>query len=417
MSKEKFTWKGFFQGFQTIFTRNGIIIIILYILNKYSNHMKNAFRSLVAVQSAGVSEAVLGTAVSLFLIVGLLCRAPSGSICDSLRKKLKYFLAGTFALRAVLWCGFIFMKNTPMLYLIFAFDGVLYSFMETAVPAILAISVDKRAMGSAYAVMMGVTNIVTASAKANGVAIYNNSGVGMAVLAAGVLTLIGAVLAIFLDGEKIANANNSFGKAAAEKKFSLKDGLCWKMLPLCIVANMSIVLFTGVDAYFPIYAEGLNFGDGWLAANTLGNTIYGVMNLACGFLCDVMNPAILVTFGLLGQMVAPFIWANATSGAMLNAGILIFFATRFYGTAVRVVGMKAISYAEQGSYQATFMGAFDLFSIVSATVIGFCVTQFGYSAVWGGLGVWQAIALIAYIVMEFTFLKKLRQEKEAPAVQ
>ena len=122
---------------------------------------------------------------------------------------------------------------------------------------------------------------------------------------------------------------------------------------------------------------------------------------------------LIVIIGLAGQVIAPALWASASTESLVNLGTLIFYISRVYGTAIRIVGMKAISNTEQGSFQATFMGAFNLFSIFSATLIGWAIDSFGYKPVWFGLAVWQVAALVGYIILEMTFLKKLREETAA----
>ncbi len=407
MAKNEFSFKGFLEGFKTIFSRNAILIIAIYILSKYSNYMKNGFRTFVIVQDAGISKTVLGTMLSFFLLVALLFEAPSGHLCDSVRKKLKYILAAASVMRLVCWLGFILLKNVGVAYVIFFIDGVLYAFMETSIPAILALSVDRKAMGSAYAVMMGLTKVFTASGKATGIGLYNAHGVATAALAAGAIACVGGVLALFLDSEKLANANGGNGWIV-KKKASILNGICWKMLPLCLIANMAIVTFTGADNYFPLYATELGYD--YLGAITLGNTIQGILDIFIGVLCDIFNPMIIVVIGLLGQVAAPFLWGSATTESLVNLGTLIFYTSRVYGTAIRIVGMKAISSSEQGAFQATFMGAFNLFSIFSATLIGWAIDSFGYRPVWFGLTVWQVVALVGYIVLEMTFLKKIREQ-------
>ena len=54
--KEKFSLKGYLGGLKTVFTRNGILIILINMINNYGNNMKNAFRSLIANQSLGYGQ-------------------------------------------------------------------------------------------------------------------------------------------------------------------------------------------------------------------------------------------------------------------------------------------------------------------------------------------------------------------------
>lgn len=279
----------------------------------------------------------------------------------------------------------------------------------TMLPALMAISIDRRAMGSGYALMMGICNIVSASARSVGISLFNEKGL---MTATGILT---ALVACMLDTKKVAGEpthgaapNAAPGKPA---KKGLLAGISVSMIPFCIVAAMPIVLFNAESNFSQMYFNELGFD--FLTPTTIGGTIYGVLSIAIGVLCDIMNPAILITIGLLGQVVAPIMWADSASPVIMSAGLIIYYSTRYYGTAFRVLGMKAVSRSEQGAMSATMLLFNDIFSVACTSIIGVVVTAIGYEKMFLALAVWCAISVVGFIILNNTFLKRLNEQRSA----
>lgn len=411
MEKQKFNWAEFAKALRSLWARNPILIIIIYSLNQYGNNMKNGFRTLVGVKDVGLTPSLIGFALSVFMITGLLARAPSGAIADTMRSRLKALLAAAFVLKGVCWLGFTVVHTAPEYYALFCADAVIWSFTGTILPALLAVSIDRRAMGSGLALMMGICNIVVASARSVGISLYNEHGILAATLVAGATGLATAVVAMLLDTSKLKDDGAPQKGPAPQKKKGLFAGLSVQMLPFALVAAMPIVLFNAESNFFQVYAESSGFE--YLSATTFGGTIYGILSIAVGFLCDIINPALLIVIALIGQAAAPLIWANATSSAMLGVGIVIYYSTRYFGTAFRVLGMKAVSRAEQGAMSATLLLCNDLFSVCCTSVLGVAITNVGYKSTFDGLFVWQILAVVLFVVLDKTFMKRMREARSA----
>ncbi len=413
MAKEKFSWKGYLAGLKSLLARNPILIIIIYSLNQYGNNMKNGFRTLVATKMLGLSPTVVGFALSVFLITGLVFRTPAGAITDTLRSKLKPIIVVSFVLKGLIWIGFNFITNTVGYYILFFLDGVIWSFTGTMLPALMAISIDRRAMGSGYALMMGICNIVSASARSVGISLFNEKGLMTATLVAAATGILTALVACCLDTKKVAGTPAPGAGAPKPKKKGILAGISVSMIPFCIVAAMPIVLFNAESNFSQMYFNELGFD--FLTPTTIGGTIYGVLSIAIGILCDIMNPAILITIGLLGQVVAPIMWADSASPALMSAGLIIYYSTRYYGTAFRVLGMKAVSRSEQGAMSATMLLFNDIFSVACTSIIGVVVTAIGYEKMFLSLAVWCGISTVGFVILNNTFLKKLNAQRAAEA--
>ena len=408
MAKEKFSWSGFFAGLKTLLSRNALLIVAINIINQYSNNMKNGYRTLVGVRDIGLAPAAIGTAVSVFMIAGLICRAPAGSITDNLKSKLKYVLSGAMFIKAIVWLGFLFIKSPAAYYVLFFIDGITWSFAGTALPAVLALSVDRRAMGSGYAVMMGLTQVIGASARPLGISLYNNYGIGRAAIVSVIIACAAAVLALFLDaGALVGNAPAGGPKGAKKKGF----GISMKVLPLALVAAMPIVLFNTESNFMAIFAEGE--GLEYLAATTLGGSIAGILSIFVGVLCDIINPSLIIIVALLGEALGAFFWSISSSSRILGIGIILYYTFRFYATPLRIMGMKSVSRDEQGALSSTMLLCNDAMSLICNPVVGALVGVMGYRGVFRLETFWTLAAVVVYIILDRTALKKMREATPA----
>ena len=320
MAKEKFSWKGYLNGLKSLLARNPILIIMINAMNQYGNNMKNGFRTLIGSQTLGLTPAVIGFAISAFLITGLILRAPAGAATDTMRSKLKPILVIAMLVKGIIWISFNFISNAAGYYVLFVLDAVIWSFIGTLLPALMAISIDRRAMGSGYALMMGITSIVTASARSVGINLYNSKGLMTATLVAAATGVLTAVFACFLDTKKVA-VDDVRKADAPKKKKGILAGVSVSMIPVALIAAMPIVLFNLESNFSQMYFNNLGFD--YLTPTTVGGTINGILSIVMGVVCDIINPAVLIVIALLGQTAAPVMWTFSASPAIMSAGILI----------------------------------------------------------------------------------------------
>lgn len=401
----------YLTSLKTLLTRNALLIIAVNILNQYGNLMKNAFRPLYATQFVGVSTTLFGTALSVFLIASILCRPPAGAPIDSRHSILKNVLSVALALKGACWLCFAFVSNAGLLYVAFAVDGIIYAFCGTALPALLALTIDKKAIGGGYAIMMGVSNVITANARATGISLFNDYGVGLATGIAALTAFLGAALAFCISTKKILEAvkQDSSGSPTGKRV----GGFAIRLLPMAIVGAMPIVMYNGETNFLQLQAESAGFD--YLNTLTLAASCDGVITVIVGFLCDMLNPTIFVKIGLAGSIVGALLFSSADSSALFSFGIMSYYCTQFFDPALRITGMKLVAKSEQGSFQAMMIFCNDALSIVCNPLLGFIVGMFGYRAMWGGICIWLIAAFIGFLLLDRFFLQKLRDSARKQA--
>ncbi len=393
---QKFNWAETLNGLKSLTSRNAILAILLNITNQYTNNMRIGFRAMIG-SSIGLTGTVIGLAFSLYSIAGLFMRTPAGSIGDQKRDKIKYILAFAFVLKAIIFALFAFVKSSSAFYIVYILDGAVYAFITTLIPVILACSVDKKAMGSAYALYMGLMQIAIASARSNAASIFNSNGQAAVSFITAGLSLTSVICALCLDSKQLSLGSKP--KQASEKKKGILSGLNMAMLPLAVCCGLCIFPFT-VDGNFTVlFAESEGYD--YLNALTLGQTIFGFTSILSGFLCDLMNPVILIVISLVGMILGFGMMGIATTSMTFCAGIIVYQVCRYWNTPFKIVGMKAVSSSEQGSFQATMLLVTDLVAVFASTIAGVAADQMGYSGVF-----LLTSGVLAINLILFLFLKK-----------
>ena len=123
----------------------------------------------------------------------------------------------------------------------------------------------------------------------------------------------------------------------------------------------------------------------------------------------MVNPAIFAIIGLSGATLGSFLLSISTNNATFVAAVCAYHATQFFGPVFRVIGMKIVSFKEQGTYSATMFMMNDLVGIISNKIIGVVAENNGYFAMWRMISICLLCSLIAFIILDNTYLNRLRR--------
>ena len=205
MMREK--WSDLKPGLMTLLTRNAIVTILYNIAYQYSTLMKNAARPLVVTVSCAQPVAYVSLLTSLFSFVSLLCNMPVGAIIDRNRDWMKRIMVAANIFRAALYFfGFGMVTTRGALIVLYILDGIVFCFLTIMGPALLSISVDKKAMGSAFAVYSGLTTICVSSSKSLAQSLFRNVSCRTSFTVSAAIALLSAIILLFLDGDKVLDS-------------------------------------------------------------------------------------------------------------------------------------------------------------------------------------------------------------------
>ncbi len=394
---------GWLQGCKSLLNINVILIIALNVLNSYGNNVNNTIKALAGVQVIGLAPSVIGTAASVFTIVAFLFRSSYSNTIDKLRDKLKVILLCSFFLRALVFLSLNLVKNEPMFYVFYAVDGFLSGFNGTTIPALIAMAVDRKAMGSGLAVMNCITQFAIASSRANAAIWFRTFGVLRPSMIAAGCMIVAGVVACFLKVNAVEGRIQRDEKAPAGtvKKGGLLSGISWKLAPFAIVSSVAVVFMGADKTFFQVYAEGLSgMAPNYTFYQTFGGQIGSFVSLATGILCDIINPAILVYVALAGHCAGMLLYGlGATSASLFYAGIMIYYITKNMNDVFRILSLKVLGKKGAGAASATIFFFNDVFTFVSSTILGFIAKGAGYQVMW-----FCCAGLSAFNIVFFTYI-------------
>lgn len=416
MASKRFDWVGIKTGMKTLTKRNAMVAVIFNCIYLYSQNMKNGIRPLVAQMDMGMTPSEVTICTTLFSIVSLVFASPIGALIDRKRDTIKKGLIIANIARALVYlllygCAF----NKYMVYAAYAVDGIVWCACGILLPALLAVTVDRKAMGSAYAIYFGLANAITASAQSNGQILYENFGAFASCGAAAALAMVGTIVLLFIDYNDLSatlKAEIASGKyKPKERKRGLSgffDGFSWAAFPFALAYGLTCIWGTIKGNFMGVYMEELGYS--WLATQTAARTVYGVFTIFLGALCDFISPIILSIISLIGMAVGAFIIGDAASQSMVTMGVWFITMFSVYQTVLRIAAMKLLPYSKQGSVQSTITIMANIGNTFGPLPLGALAGIYGYGIAFKGSSVLTTIALISFICA--MIYNKRRQSKE-----
>lgn len=419
----KLNWAETKNAYKSILNRNAILVILFNVVNTYNMFMKNAFRVMVVKTDLGMAPSTIVVLASVFSLVGFIFRVPIGSLFDNKRNKLKLYLSAAIILRIVTYIvGFGMASSTIGIYTTYIVDAIAWSFIGVATPALLAISIDKKAIGSGYALFQGLASIASGTAASFALSLYNDHGKMVASLVAAGIAAISLVLVLLLDSKKLSesfeqakNAENEAKKKesstgavldSGNKGFLRKliKGVSVAAIPIALVFALPSIGMGLQSSYLPLMAA--DGGYDYLAAQSLGNTLTGIMSVAIGFLCDFINPAILAFVSLIVTTFRFFSLGYLHTTAMLNSTLIICGIFYFYQTPLRIMAVRMTPSNEQGALSATILLLQDICMIFGGLPFGVVADKMGYSATFIGMGYVMVLTCVIFLVVLIRGRKK-----------
>lgn len=404
---------------RTLLSRNAIVTVLYNIAYQYSTSTKNSFRSLVVTESCGLPLSYITILTSLVSFMAFVVNVPIGSLIDRRRGMMRRVMISVNLLRGLLYLfGYGTVSSTPGVFLVYALDGVLFCFCSTMGPALMAISVDKKAMGSAFALYTGVTTICTSTAKSLGIALFTSYGQQTAGMVSGGIALLSGVILIALDGDRVSD---TLRREKAQLKESGRDdltlnrdsryksrflrellsGVSLAAVPLALCIGLGQIEETVCNSYLAIIGEERSF-DYYVFLSVLYG-ISGVLTVFIGVICDVINPIILVYLGLAGKVIGNLMISITMDQSVFLIGLAAITLTDFFMTVVQISAIKLFPYRKQGSLAATINLMMHISMMILTLPAGFLADRFGvggaymYSAFTSFLG---AVAY-TYAIIQF----------------
>ena len=241
---------------------------------------------------------------SLYSLGGLLFRAPSGRLVD--RQDPRRALQLALVVKMMVFAAYRLVPagNVVLLGALRFLHGVTWSYIGVCGPALLALYVDRAAIGSAYALFLGIQQIVTSSARAVSITLLDQWGATTAYAACTLETLLPIILVSCMSQLRRQPAAAPTALTADAPKPARTGGLrgfiCWRLVPLCLMSSLPMMTYATESTFLPALCE--ERGVAYLGMLTAATGLSGLVSVAVGVLCDMVSPYLLcvVTLALNG---------------------------------------------------------------------------------------------------------------------
>lgn len=390
----------FFKFLKENLTLEALLVILIYVADRWSYNMYNAIQATNAINNLEIAVAVIGVIGSLYVISGMVFRLPSSRLMQKV--SLRRLLVICFIIKIAIYAlTAVLPVNNVILYAILrCIYALTWSFLGVALPAMLAIAVDNRLVGTAYALYAGLCGTLTAPSRPWAISLMGSIG-AKAFYVIALCAIVPLVLSMFIRDDKFRSAmtaklDSDGGGNKPKFKFM------WKLVPLCLFASLPLMSWQMYNEFLPKLAEANGFS--YLTELGIASAIEGWVNLGTGILCDIISPGLVA-------MVQCVLWAGAlfllaTSSAS-SAMMLPFI---MYGCGIGAIGclkiacMKSVKKEAQVDLSGTFSLCNDSVTFIGSTTNGLLIAGVGYAAAFKTIAILPLITA-AFCVYYF-FIKK-----------
>lgn len=354
-----------------IFNRNLILILLIQLFADMSNNMANSFINMGA-KAAGVGVAAIGIAASAYAIAGMIMRMPAGSLASSDKKKMAligtlifraaaHFILGTFGVRGDM--NFIVART---LY------GAAWSTVGIVLPAVVAMMMDKKVMGTTYAILAIFQQFSKQMVRALGVKLYQDYGMVTALVAAISFAVVAVVLVMFLDFN-----DPRIIAATPKKRPSGLKGINLKYVPICLILSIAVFTWTLCNQYNNVLAQDRNIDLASILVIT--SVVSSVTGFCSSALCDLIHPkyVLMALYVCLG--VGTVILGGADTYNMFLIGEILCTVGMSYSKAISIFLYKTCDETEKAMVHATNYLMTDILNICAGTLVGTLLAKTGYT--------------------------------------
>ena len=388
-----------------IFTKNLIIFMIVHFLSDCSNNMITAFINMGA-KAAGISAAAIGLAASTYSIAALLMRMPAGNMTTTQKKRLLVIGVIVFRYLTSFLLGTLGMSSSTMFIIFRTINGLGWSIAGVVIPAIEATLLDKRAMGTTYAVYTALSAFAKGMVRSLGVSVYQSSGIVTATIAAGGFALAAILLVNFMNwnDEKLQRI-----KPRGNKK-GLFSGVNKNYMGVCFLMGCAVVTWTLNQQFNNVLAQERGIDIATILAITA--VISSVWGFAASALCDFIKPKYVLVFTYLVLGIGTIILGKAETYNMFLIGEILCTIGTGYSKIQTLYLYKACAPEERPSVHATSFFVTDIFSLVAGAMVGLFIEKLGYTNAYMVSSVFVLVAAVMIFIGGDKMMAKGQVESE-----
>lgn len=397
------------NALKTIISRNVLLIFAIQFFQNLSAVMGGTYVGPLG-KATGLSVSLIGVAATLYTVFGMLTRGPAARMTAGDKKKLALVIG--IGGRGVVFMLMGVFEHNPAVYMVLrCLQGITWSIIGVVLVSCMAMIVDKKVMGTAYAIFSAMLSIGKIFAKPIAQKVYMEYGFLAISAVTFACAMVATVLIFFLDFK-----DPGLKPVPSKKNHSLNpfSGLLLAAIPIALIGGIPKLGYTTDSVYTSIMT--VENGLDPTAAFAVSGAISAVVGLVIGVVCDFVGPK-WVTVGMLvcnGVGLAMLGQVDSQSGLMIAYVIAMGLGGK-YETPIRVMIMKTVPREKQGSAEATRLLFNDIFSAIAGTLVGGLIAAAGYQFSFGVVGAASALCGLAMLVFSRKILGALEKGKEAAA--
>ncbi len=387
-----------------IFNRNLILIILVQMLSDCSINWANSFIN-VGATAAGVSVGAIGIGASVYTIVALIGRMPAGAMADSDKKRIA--LIGAIAIRTALlfFLGTFGTMGDVNFVIARGLYGLGWCLVGIILPAIVAMLIDKKVMGTTYAFLTVAQNLAKNYAKAGGVKMYDSFGMIPALLVAAAFAVGAIVLILFIDFK-----DEKFLQATSKKKKTGLKALNLKYVPVCFMMSLVVLGWSAHNNYNNVIAteRGIDIASILLITGTVASFVGFITNA----LCDFIHPKFVLFFLYVCLGVGILLTGHAYTYNSFLAAELLCTIGASYSKIISIFLFKNCDPTEKGSVHATNYFSTDILSMIAGAALGAILGSLGYQRGYDVIGIFTLAVAVVFILFGSRLMHMGSQEKQ-----
>ena len=347
----------------------------------------------------GFTASALGFITSLFTVFAMLGRGPFGNAVDHSRHKT-WILAAQYVARGAVFIGFAFCMSQPMYVILKFAQGLTFGMGHLAMMLVIAETMDKRALGSAFGLIVLVPKLLSSVTNSITLQITTTFGAEYSCLAGAVLSFVPAALCLLLT----MPTREADEPKPTKTKFSIKTFVNYRAIPLVLIMTFVSIPSLFIDNFMILY--GKTDGMETLARDYITNYMWwmGIGSFWAGYAFDRFGfKRVGIALAIMGTIAQAILGFTTDSSTWFVSALLCGLACGGIGVTMRGYAVKECNQAEVALTVATLGVMQDVASLVGTSAGGVLIDAVGFATTFQILTVFPAIALIMIIC----FLPKL----------
>lgn len=360
----------------------------------------------------GFTASALGFITSLFTIFAMLGRGPFGNAVDHSRHKT-WVLAAQYVARGLVFIGFAFCMSQPM-YIILKFaQGLTFGMGHIAMMLVIAETMDKRALGSAFGLIVLVPKLLSSVTNNITLQITTTFGAEYSCFAGAILSFVPAALCLLLT-----MPTREVNEPKSTTKFSIKTFVNYRAIPLILIMTFVSIPSLFVDNFMILY--GKTDGMESMARDYITNYMWwmGIGSFLAGYAFDRFGfKRVGIALAIMGTIAQAILGFTTDSSTWFVSALLCGLACGGISVIMRSYAVKECNQAEVALTVATLGVMQDVASLVGTSAGGVLIDAVGFAATFQILTVFPAIALIMTICFLPKLVSIIRGPKDVKAVE